>query len=209
MRIMILRNRLSNRSVSIIVIFTMGIIALIAGPKANAGQVVHCAAMIQSLQSENLCIKATSANDAEPVKIQQCTPDVSNATGFGFRWSFFDIGNANHEHFIRTVIRKGKRRMEVGGWSHNDAGKIQIWGPNADIFENANNQKWRLEPHGDGVAALISVLSNKCLDVPLHNGNPRAGDQLQQFTCHFGRNQLWKIIDDHILDSDCNRNEEE
>jgi hypothetical protein len=187
---------------SVTTILVVGIMSLLAENEAVAGQVVQCATLIRSVQNPNVCVKARSPLDRAEVVLDLCPADTTMDTNFF--WSFFDVGNPNHDHFIRLTGQSGKRRMEVQGWSHDDHGLIQIWGPNIDIAENANNQKWRVEPHGEDTVALISVLSNKCLDAPLFDNNIRAGDQLQQFSCNFRRNQLW-IVRDQLP---CNRNAE-
>jgi hypothetical protein len=50
------------------------------------------------------------------------------------------------------------------------------------------NQRWTIQPNGDGTVEIRNKNSNKCLDYPVGGGG-----YLQQFDCHGGTNQRWRL----------------
>jgi len=54
-----------------------------------------------------------------------------------------------------------------------------------------DNQLWMFIPQGQGYYIVKAKHSGKCLDVAgAGKGN---GDNVQQWGCHFGDNQLWGL----------------
>jgi hypothetical protein len=146
-------------------------------------EVIECGALIVSVQSPSLCARAIGWQDWQPVVLSPCP--TSGRPETGSIWKVFKINN-DGEHFIRTLLRPNElRRMEVRGWSHDEGGLIQIWGPN--LLTANGNQKWRLIPKGTGRFLLQVIDGGKCLTA---NGNEQ---QLVQRTCNADPSQLWSF----------------
>jgi hypothetical protein len=69
-----------------------------------------------------------------------------------------------------------------------DRAKVHLWGW---IYQNAAQQEWyeaKIDNHPG--FAFINGKSGKCMDKSMDHGDA-VGAQIYQFSCHFGRNQLW------------------
>jgi len=102
--------------------------------------------------------------------------------------------------FYRIVSRQSNKCVDVEGVStHNGANVSQY------DCHGGKNQAWKLIPKGQDYYMIIAAHSNKCLDVAgLYMFQQLLGEQrltgrldganIQQWDCHGGANQLWKIV---------------
>jgi hypothetical protein len=97
--------------------------------------------------------------------------------------------DANVYRFIRP-LHSGKCG-DVSGWSTNNGAIVHQWD-----CHDGNNQVWRLNykrsDGGNSVWEIRNRHSDKCLD--LKDWSTANGAQIQQWSCHGGKNQEWKSI---------------
>lgn len=83
-------------------------------------------------------------------------------------------------------------------WSTRDGGPIMQWGCSV----TNDRQQWRFfyrgrnTRTGNSVYIIQNAYSGRCLDVP--HSSRVVGRKLIEWTCHYGRNQLWEAdLRDH------------
>ncbi len=84
-----------------------------------------------------------------------------------------------------TVSHSGKA-LDVAGVSMDDGAGVIVWPPNGGV-----NQKWNIEPLGDGNVRLVAGHSGKVLDVAGASKEDGAG--IVQWPWNGGPNQRWKM----------------
>ena len=88
--------------------------------------------------------------------------------------------------FYVIIAKHSGKCLDVRGISTDKGANIiqyDYWGE--------DNQKWKLEPVGDGYYRIIAKHSGKCLDVNSKSKND--GAMIQQFRYMAGDNQKWKL----------------
>ena len=84
------------------------------------------------------------------------------------------------------IARHSGKCLDVYGGSTDDAATIIQWS-----CHGGPNQRWRLEPTGDGYVRLIATHSGKALDV--YGASTDDGAVLIQWPPHSGTNQQWQL----------------
>ncbi len=84
------------------------------------------------------------------------------------------------------IARHSGKCLDVYGESTDDAAAIIQW-----ACHGGPNQRWRLEPTGDGYVRLIATHSGKALDV--YGASTDDGAVLIQWPAHSGTNQQWQL----------------
>ncbi|WP_162889943.1 RICIN domain-containing protein [Streptomyces olivoreticuli] len=90
----------------------------------------------------------------------------------------------------RLVAKHSGKVLDVdGGDAKNDDGaRVQQWD-----WVSWDNQKWSIEPVGDGYYRLVAKHSGKVLDVSGGPGETRNGARVHQWSWVDGDNQKWHI----------------
>ena len=132
------------------------------------------------IQRGNYCARVGESSDG-PWSDAVCFTVDNTVTTFG--GGLFRISVAEDRNY---------RSLDVKDRMNKDGQDVQIW-----ELKNGggSNQKWRLEPRGDGFYAIrpSSSFSNRCLDV---SGNsPDNSRKLQIWNCHYGANQQFRVVD--------------
>jgi hypothetical protein len=143
-----------------------------------------------------LCIDVPNGSTQNGLQVQQYGCNASVAQRFHLTPS---IVQGEVVYQIRRADPSNKC-LDVDGWSHNNGARVIQWD-----CHSGNNQKWRLvRPNDTGWGTnpdlftksddfwLMSVESNKCLDVTVWSQTPIG---LQQWDCGpYGQaNQLWHV----------------
>jgi len=138
------------------------------------------AGMIVS-RATSKCVDLENAGNNDGANIRQWTCNA----GQGQLWDFLDAGNNE----VAIVARESSSRvMDVTNASNRDGANIAQY-----AWAGGTNQRWRLEATQGGFFKLVSVNSNKCLDLSLDNGGRQDGANIHQWTCHGMDNQQWRI----------------
>jgi hypothetical protein len=105
--------------------------------------------------------------------------------------------SAERSRLPMIVSKNSGKCLDVVGLGLNDGVTVQQYTPNG-----GENQRWLLKWVGirwipaagyiGPACAIIANHSGKCLDVP--NGSLQDGEDIQQYTPHFGDNQLWGMV---------------
>ncbi len=127
------------------------------------------------------CIDLENAGNTDGANIRQWTCNA----GAGQLWDFLDAGN---NEMVIVARASSSRVMDVAGASNRDGANVSQY-----AWSGGTNQRWRLEPTTSGFFKLVSVNSNKCLDLSMDNGGRQDGANILQWTCHGMDNQQWRI----------------
>jgi hypothetical protein len=127
------------------------------------------------------CVDLENAGNTDGANIRQWTCNA----GQGQLWDFLDAGN---NEMVIVARASSSRVMDVANASDRDGANISQY-----AWRGGANQRWRLEATQGGFFKLVSVNSNKCLDLSLDNGGRQDGANILQWTCHGMDNQQWRI----------------
>ena len=89
---------------------------------------------------------------------------------------------------FQLVNRATGQCLDVVGWSTSDGGDVRQW-----TCHGGANQRWRVEPLGDGTSRIVNTHSDKALDV--HDCGTADGTNIQQYTWWNNKCERWKLID--------------
>lgn len=84
--------------------------------------------------------------------------------------------------------RSSNKCLDVVGASTSNGARIQQWD-----CSGSRQQRWKMQPVGNGDYYIVNVNSNKCLDVT--DGSRSDGAPLQQWSCNESRQQRFYIYD--------------
>jgi Ricin-type beta-trefoil lectin domain len=127
------------------------------------------------------CVDLENAGNTDGANIRQWTCNA----GQGQLWDFLDAGNSE---MVIVARASSSRVIDVAGASDRDGANIAQY-----AWNGGAHQRWRLEATTGGYFKLVSVNSNKCLDLSLDNGGRQDGANIHQWTCHGMENQQWRI----------------
>jgi hypothetical protein len=86
------------------------------------------------------------------------------------------------------VNRASGKCLEVSDWSTGDGANVQQW-----TCHGGANQRWRVEPLGDGSSRIVNTNSGKLLDV--WNCGTTDGTDIAQYSWWNNACQRWQLID--------------
>lgn len=127
------------------------------------------------------CVDLENAGNTDGANIRQWSCNASQ----GQLWDFLDAGN---NEMVIVARASSSRVMDVSAASTRDGANIAQY-----AWNGGAHQRWRLEATQGGFFKLVSVNSNKCLDLSLDNGARQDGANILQWTCHGMDNQQWRI----------------
>lgn len=88
---------------------------------------------------------------------------------------------------VTLANRATGKCLEVSDWSTADGAGIRSW-----TCHGGANQRWRIEPLGDGTSRIVNQGSNKLLDVAACGTTD--GARIQQFTWWNNACQRWSVV---------------
>ena len=89
-----------------------------------------------------------------------------------------------------VTARHSGKLMDVFNASTSDGADVVQWAANGQA-----NQRWQFRDVGGGYYNIVSISSNKCIDVYGGTGATADGTRIVQWACHTGTNQQWRIQD--------------
>ena len=89
---------------------------------------------------------------------------------------------------LKLVSRATGKCLDVYNWSTADAGEVLQW-----TCTGGDNQRWQVEPLGDGTSRIINANSGLALDVA--DCGTADGTDIQQYTWWNNNCQRWQLVD--------------
>jgi hypothetical protein len=89
---------------------------------------------------------------------------------------------------LKLINRATGKCLDVNNWSTADAGDVQQWS-----CTGGNNQRWQVEPLGDGTSRIMNTNSVKALDVA--DCGTANGTNIEQYTWWNNNCQRWQLVD--------------
>ncbi len=105
-------------------------------------------------------------------------------------WRFYATGNSNEYYLQLQYYGEMGRFLTVDQGSAFDGANIVQWWGVAGL-----HQTFIFDDMGGGRYQIRAKHSGKCLDVSLAGGGMNDGDNVQQWTCWGGNNQLWTLTE--------------
>ncbi len=123
------------------------------------------------------CVMRTAPSGWQIAGFHGRTGDEVDKVGFIYTPNDFTLVN-----------RATGKCLDVNGWSTADGANVQLW-----TCTGGANQRWRIEPLGDGTSRIVSTVSDKVLDV--NDCGTADGTNIQQWTWWDNACQRWTLTD--------------
>ncbi|MEO8699891.1 MAG: RICIN domain-containing protein [Kofleriaceae bacterium] len=156
-------------------------------PLAFAG--IAAADRLPQFPNEQLPVTLRSVHDGKCL-------DIRNAGGDGAQLQQFTCGEQENQTWFLSWTggsdyqlrpgHLGNVRLGIAGESTGDGAVALL------INGDAASQRFQFVRQPDGSYAITNTRSGKCLDIP--GASTADGVTIQQYACHGGTNQRWKIV---------------
>ena len=143
------------------------------------GRVLYSGLIVSRASAKCVDLENLGNNDNTSIRQRTCLG------GNGQLWDFLDADNGEMVIMARAATNKV---MDVSGASSRDGADVAQY-----TWSGGANQRWRLEQTERGFFKLVSVGSNKCLDLSQDGGGKQDGANIVQWSCHGRDNQQWRI----------------
>jgi hypothetical protein len=102
-------------------------------------------------------------------------------------WTLVPLEEDSAEPLYAVISYATGNCLDVSGAGREAGANVQQY-----PCHGGPNQRWRLEPIGDGAYRIAAAHSGLCLDVD--GADAEAGANVQQYPCRGGDNQAWRLI---------------